>query len=1072
MDTREIKEIVFGVFSSEEIESMSVCEITNSKLCNGGDKNALIGTVYDPRLGTIDNSTYCTTCNENLWVCPGHFGHIRFNEPIIHPLYYKQVLKFLRCFCHKCFQVLIKKEQIHLNNLNKTKGIRRFEKLLEKIEKIDFCIHCGETQPEIKFTSSDNSISLIYKDKEKEKLSINLPVDDIKKIFDNVSDESVCLLGFNPKLLHPRNLIISVFPVIPIVARPYVYADGNICDDDLTIQLVEIIKANNHLAPVNDIPLSETKKQKYLQSLKFRVSTYYNNSCLDPSTEIMLWNREIKKAKEIIVGDYLIGDDLQRRKVLSVCSGYDFMYKISSNISLESYTVNGNHILTLMLIDEEENHFDIYTEWLMKNADNFEVSNSTWGLVYLDDGKSIDEKFFPYKIVDIKLSNYLLLPLSFQKRLKGMKKRNLDDTAILRNTEIFDFTVTPLDDLSPYNGFVLDGNSRFVLKNLIVTHNSGKAKHSTSSRSIKGIKERLTGKEGLIRTNLMGKRCDQTGRTVIGPDPTLKVGQLAIPKEMAMNLSYPVQVNNFNYEYMMDLVNKKKKVNYVLKKNNNGQIRINMQNALFFRGTSLNHGDIIIKENGDEIVITNGRHKLEKGDKVKRDGVFLDNIRFPEEREFKLEIGDVCERHLQDGDIVLLNRQPTLHEGSMLAQEVVIKPGKTIRFNLSINKSFNADFDGDEMNIHVPASLESEAELRLLSASKFKIISGQSSKPNFCIVQDSLLGAYKMTSGIKSIRKDHFFNISLSIEMELDQFHRKIQLIRQVYKEKGKKVQAYHGKGLISLVLPDSLIYEKNNSVDPNEPVVRIYKGVLYEGTLDKSTLGSVHNSLIHVIHKIYGPDETTKFIDGIISVTNNWLLISGFSVGLADCMVHGDDKEEEINSVISKCYIEAEGIKANTFNPSIREVKITGSLSKAKDMGLKIAKNALLEDNNFISTVKSGAKGDFFNIAQIIGLLGQQNIMGQRVYPSLNDGKRTLPHYPFENLSIGQQYESRGFIDTSFIKGLNPKQYYFHNMSGRESTCDTAMNTATSGYIQRRIIKLIEDIKVQYDGTVRGKFF
>ena len=169
-----------------------------------------------------------------------------------------------------------------------------------------------------------------------------------------------------------------------------------------------------------------------------------------------------------------------------------------------------------------------------------------------------------------------------------------------------------------------------------------------------------------------------------------------------------------------------------------------------------------------------------------------------------------------------------------------------------------------------------------------------------------------------------------------------------------------------------------------------------------------------------------------------------------------------------SCCYIEAEGIKETTYNPNIREARITGALSKAKDMGLKIAKNALQPTNNFISTVKSGAKGDFFNIAQITGLLGQQNVSGKRVVYTLNNGKRSLPHYPLENLAMDKEYESHGFIDSSFIKGLNPKQYYFHSMSGRESTCDTSMNTSTSGYIQRRIIKLIEDIKIQYDGTVR----
>ena len=509
------------------------------------------------------------------------------------------------------------------------------------------------------------------------------------------------------------------------------------------------------------------------------------------------------------------------------------------------------------------------------------------------------------------------------------------------------------------------------------------------------------------------------------------------------------------------------KVNFVLKNNT----RINMENALFFKGTPLNHGDIIFRKdiNGkeQEIVVNNGKMILQHGDRVFRNNEFIE-VKYPEKRGYELEIGDVCERQLQNGDIVLLNRQPTLHEGSMMAQEVVIMPGKTIRFNLSINKSFNADFDGDEMNIHVPASLESEAELRLLSASKYKIISVQSSKPNFNICQDSLLGAYRMTLGTQNVPKDLFTNIAYNIGVPIDRMNRKIQLIRRVLKDNNKKVQSFNGKGLVSLILPDDLFYTYRNNANPLEPVVKIFRGVLFEGTLDKNTLGSVHNSLIQIIHKDYGADKAAEFIDSIIFLTNQWLLHDGFSIGLDDCMVQGEDKVQEINHVISSCYIEAEGIKQTTHNPVIREARITGALSKAKDMGLKIAKNALHPSNNFISTVKSGAKGDFFNIAQITGLLGQQNVSGKRVQYTLNNGGRSLPHYPVGKLEIDKEYESHGFIDSSFIKGLNPKQYYFHSMSGRESTCDTAMNTATSGYIQRRIIKLIEDIKIQYDGTVR----
>ena len=348
------------------------------------------------------------------------------------------------------------------------------------------------------------------------------------------------------------------------------------------------------------------------------------------------------------------------------------------------------------------------------------------------------------------------------------------------------------------------------------------------------------------------------------------------------------------------------------------------------------------------------------------------------------------------------------------------------------------------------------------------MISAQGSKPNFCIVQDSLLGAYRMTLGNQKVRKDQYYDISMKLEMSIDKVLNKIQSIRRILKEKGKKVQCFNGKGLISLLFPDDFYYEKTNNVNPDEPTVKIYKGVLYEGTLDKTVLGATSNSLIQIINKEYGPDEAALFIDGVQFITNSWLLLTGFSIGIEDCLVQGEEQTQRITDVIQKCYIEAEGIKTTTTHPGIREVRITGTLSKAKDIGLKIAKDSLSQDNNFLSTVKSQSKGDFFNIAQITGLMGQQNLLGKRVNPTLNNGTRTLPHYPNAELPLEMEYESRGFIDSSFIKGLNPRQFYFHSMSGREGCADTAMNTATSGYIQRRIVKLTEDIKINYDNTVR----
>ena len=392
------------------------------------------------------------------------------------------------------------------------------------------------------------------------------------------------------------------------------------------------------------------------------------------------------------------------------------------------------------------------------------------------------------------------------------------------------------------------------------------------------------------------------------------------------------------------------------------------------------------------------------------------------------------------------------------------------------------------MNIHVPQSLESQAEMKYLSAAQCNMISPQSSKPNMAIVQDSLLGAYRMTRHKQKLSKDQFFKIAMTLPsapwsitknnvMTPNEILDRIQHIRRVLKDKGKKVQCFNGHGLISLFLPLDFIYEKTNDANPEEPTVKIWRGVFYEGTFDKVIIGSSHNSIHHVLHKEYGSETASYFIDCIQFCTNQYLLVHGFTVGLGDCLIpqstneDGVSKENEIIDVVSKCYIEAEAIKQATTHPSIREIRINASLNKAKDIGLRIAKEALSKDNNFLSTVHSGSKGDFFNIAQITGLLGQQNLKGQRVPLFLNHGKRSLPHYPFGDLTPEMEYESRGFISSGFLRGLNPRQFYFHAMSGREGICDTAMGTATSGYMQRRIVKLTEDMKIQHDGSVRDTF-
>lgn len=291
MPIHDIAKIEFGILSPEDIKKMAVCKIDNPGL-NG------TGTVYDPRMGCIMDNEKCVTCGLKK-ECWGHFGYIDLAEPVLHPMYYKMIATFLKCFCKKCYKLILSEEQIELTPFAKLENERKFTKILEKIEKSDICFHCSSPQPKIIYKSKDMTISMEYKQKKGDgKISVILNVDDIKKIFDSVSDSDVRLLGFDPQRIHPKNLILTVLPVIPSCSRPYVMADGNICDDDITTQLLDIVKANNLLLSNEEMP--EQKRQKISQTLKFKISTMFNNS--KASAKHPTDSRPLKGLKERLSG--------------------------------------------------------------------------------------------------------------------------------------------------------------------------------------------------------------------------------------------------------------------------------------------------------------------------------------------------------------------------------------------------------------------------------------------------------------------------------------------------------------------------------------------------------------------------------------------------------------------------------------------------------------------------------------------------------------------------------------------------------------------------------------------------
>jgi len=290
------------------------------------------------------------------------------------------------------------------------------------------------------------------------------------------------------------------------------------------------------------------------------------------------------------------------------------------------------------------------------------------------------------------------------------------------------------------------------------------------------------------------------------------------------------------------------------------------------------------------------------------------------------------------------------------------------------------------------------------------------------------------------LKKHQFFDICMNGERaDKSPIYNieKIEDIKKVFKKFGKGKEYMNGKGLFSLLLPSDLYYEKKNDVSEKEPIVKIWKGVLVEGVLDKGILGAEHGSLIQILNKEYGSCITANFIDNVTLMGNAWLSLYGYSIGLEDCMITSDKSIKTLKETLASCYAKAEGIENTTQNAGIREVRVTGALSQARDIGMRIAKDAMSPDNNFLTAIISKAKGDYFNISQITGLLGQQNLEGKRVGYQLNHGKRTMIHYPFGKMDKEREYESRGFIRNSFNHGLNPHEFFFHAMSGREGVID-----------------------------------
>lgn len=518
-----------------------------------------------------------------------------------------------------------------------------------------------------------------------------------------------------------------------------------------------------------------------------------------------------------------------------------------------------------------------------------------------------------------------------------------------------------------------------------------------SGQPLKMIRQRLKGKEGRIRSNIMGKRVDFSGRTVVGVDPSISIDEYGVPMKIAMNLTVPEIVTKYNKEKLYRLVR-------------NG--------PLVHPGAKQ-----ITKMNYDENGIAHPEH------------IYLKYI---DRNSVVLEEGDVIDRHLMDGDWGQFNRQPSLHRMSMMAHKVKVMPGKTFRLNVYCTAPYNADFDGDEMNTHIPQNIQTAYELEKLTAVPTQIISPAKSEPIIQVNFDTMVAAFLITHPHVKITKKNAFNLT----MTNPQFTGKLP--------SPDKDGNWRGQDIYSMFLPDISFTKENKSYDM-DPVdhnkVIIENGVFKQGILDKTIIGK---TLIHMIFDSFGPEAVRNFLDNNQRMLNKWLSEHCFTLGMGDCIPTMDDNKkikefietriQNVNTIIKEANV---GI----YNPALDakfihislEQDIKEQLDGAKYDFEKYLKKTIDRKNGMYITNSSGAKGDVLSaICQTRGFLGQTSIIGGRV--AFGYDKRTLPHFSKDDYGA----ISRGFIVNNFFNGLDPHEVFFHQMGGRVGVIDTAIKSVS----------------------------
>ncbi|KAI8868419.1 beta and beta-prime subunits of DNA dependent RNA-polymerase [Ramicandelaber brevisporus] len=1077
----EVTALSFSVFAPEEIKRISVRSIVNPVLLDALN-HPMRGGLYDPALGPLTEDQICATCSLDYYSCPGHFGHIELPVPVVHPLFFTAMMRVLKGVCFYCHKFRLSSADVH-----------RYSNKLTLLDRglLQAAMEVGNMRPIGKDSLESVGLDgIAAAPLPKSARKGEAEEDNSLEVEDGVrsKDASGNMRSYDMAVADERRRTIE--EVIKAIqkqtcdnckgANPTLRKDGfsKVTKESLSKKLRAKVLAKGLVEP----------NQKAITAAAVAASSRpagngnqgsdesedddddEDDEDEDDEQDEDDEDMDVDEGRSVAPQTVLVEDDRKKSSILTPMEMRAHLrIAFCSEGPLVHHLFGPRSVLWENASVQPSLPSKSDTDYMIKLADIF----------FLDVLPVSPNRFRPAAVMADRIMENVQNGALGKILQTSLRLRELSTKQSLDSKE------TPMLDNVVKTWIQLQEDVNSLIDSSKVSSKGGKEPPA-------GVRQVMEKKEGLMRKNMMGKRVNYAARSVISPDPFIDTSEIGIPPIFASRLTYPEPVTPFNVHEMRQAVI-------------NGP-------SVWPGATHVQHedGSLTALERlapESRIALANqlltpqdSTNNVSSGGARVQGGVFTSSG--------IAGVNKKVYRHLRNGDMLLLNRQPTLHKPSIMAHKArVLRGEKTIRMHYANCKTYNADFDGDEMNIHFPQNELARSECINIANTDRQYLIPSTGDPLRGLIQDHVVAGVALTTRDVFLTRGEYNQLLFGALRpdEMDQLALTGVLTDPPTIMKPRPM--WTGKQVISAVvknllagknLPNIIGKSKLDGLlwDPTgeEGQVIFCRGDLVSGIMDAAQYGTSSNGLVHSLYELYGPEYAGSMLSILGRLFSIYNLMYGFTCRIDDLLLkqEANVKRSELLSAhepkgleTARRFVGVEGdpmedtpIKRKHYYTLIEEAlrskdkhqmldgaytavnnQVTSEVNRATYPKLMLRKFPV---NGMHMMVSSGAKGKVTNATQISCVLGQMSLEGSRV-PVMVSGK-TLPCFrPFEASPI-----AGGFIASRYLTGLKPQELYFNCMAGRDGLVDTAVKTSRSGYLQRCLIKHLENLTVAYDNTVR----